>query len=133
MSKKLIATVLVIGYIAGKRVEFNPGVEVTGLSTHDVEQLKRLGSLRDLDAEQADTEADKEKRAAAAKLFEEARAKVTAAQDSIRPPDVKAEQPSAQSPATAPVDAGTADATVKPKKGKARQEPDADGGDTTTT
>lgn len=141
MSKKLIATILIVAHIEGKRTEIKPGEEVKGLSDHDVAQLKRLGSLRDMDEEQADAQADADKRAAADKLFDEARAKVAAAHASTLPAAVQAEKPEPDVPAadatTGPAAAANDAQAKPPKKGKPRQDQELDAaaatdGDATT-
>jgi hypothetical protein len=69
-----------------KRIEFQPGDEVKGLSDHDIAQLKRMGSLTDSDDETKAARADKKATAAANRDFEDAKKAVTAAKASTEVP-----------------------------------------------
>lgn len=59
---RLIALVTVVAFVDGERQTFPPGSELPELSNHDVAELKRMGSIEDLDetaaAEKADARAD---------------------------------------------------------------------------
>jgi len=83
---KLIAKVTVTAIVDGVRQDFQPGAELPDLPAHDVAELKRIGSIEDLDetaaAEKDQARVDKK---AAADFTREKKA-ITAAQESIAPP-----------------------------------------------
>lgn len=95
---KLIAVTLVIAHVQGQRIQFKPGEEVTGLSAHDAAALLRLGSVRDLQAEEVQADDEAQQRAAAQAEFEKTRAGLKAAQDSVKPPDPVADAPAGDVP-----------------------------------
>lgn len=81
----LIAKVQVTAWKDGQKVAFLPGEEVTGLSEHDIGQLKRMGAIED----EVEVAAVAKKKAAETKKagveFQVARAAVRAAADSVKP------------------------------------------------
>jgi hypothetical protein len=81
----LIAKVQVTAWKDGEKVFFQPGDEVTGLSEHDIGQLKRMDAIED----EAETAKAAKRAAAEAKKdgveFQVARAAVQAAADSVKP------------------------------------------------
>lgn len=84
MPTKLIAKVAVVAIVDGQRQEFQPGDELPegALSDHDIQELKRMGSVEDL-AETANAEkADARAEARANAEFQREREKVAAAQAS---------------------------------------------------
>ena len=82
---KLIALVAVAVMVEGVRQVIAPGEELPELSEHDIQELKKSGSIKDLaeeaDAERAATRAEK----AASADFEHEKKAITAAQASIAP------------------------------------------------
>lgn len=87
----IIAKVLVVTYVDGKRTEIPPGDEVPGLTAHDVEQLKTSGAVEDTDDTAADGRARREAEDDARRAFEAERAKVIAARESSAAPEAPAD------------------------------------------
>lgn len=83
---RLIAKVLVVALVGGVRQEFLPGSELPELAAHDVAELKRMGSIEDLDATAAADKAASRAESKAKLEFEQARKDVAAQLESIAPP-----------------------------------------------
>lgn len=92
----LIALVMVVTMVDGQRREFQPGEEVTGLHAHDVEQLKKMGSLQDTVEVAAAEKAAVAEQKKAGKAFDEVKKARAAAKESAADAESK--------PAPAPVD-----------------------------
>ncbi len=82
---KLIALVTVVAYVAGVRQEFAPGSELPELPEHDVKELKRMGSIEDLDETAALNKAQAKATVKASADFEAERKAIRAASESIEP------------------------------------------------
>lgn len=78
----LIAKIMVAAMVDGKRREFQPGEEVTGLHEHDVEQLTKMGAIEDTAAVAAAKKAAAAAQAKAAKEFATVKEAQNAAKDS---------------------------------------------------
>ena len=82
---KLIALVTVVAIVDGVRQEFLPGAELPELAEHDVQELKRMNAVEDLEetalVEKSASKAD----AKAAGNFQRERKAITAAQASTAP------------------------------------------------
>jgi len=85
---KLIALVTVVAMVDGKRQEFAPGSELPELPEHDVRELKRMGSIEDLDETAAQNKAQAKSSAQANADFEKERQAIRAISDSIAPAPV---------------------------------------------
>lgn len=83
---RLIAKVLVAALVGGIRLEFQPGSELPELSPHDIEDLKRMGSIEDLDETAAADKADSRATRKANLDFEQAKRDVAAQLESIAAP-----------------------------------------------
>lgn len=114
-SQQLVALVTLLCHVDGKRVSFAPGDEITvELPAHDLKQLIRQGSVRNVTAEAAAAERNKEQERAQSAAFLEARSSVMSEQAAVS----AAPAPAAPADA-APADAAPADAApADPKPGK---------------
>lgn len=81
----LIAKTRVVAGSGEGRKEFAVGAEVTGLSDHDITQLKRMGALADTADENRAAKAQARERDRAAREFAAAREDVLAAKASVQP------------------------------------------------
>lgn len=80
---KLIAVVAVAVLIAGERIKFEPGEEVTGLNAVDTAELKRIGSIQDEDEVAAANKTAAAAENKASREFAKARKEVQASQAAI--------------------------------------------------
>lgn len=85
----LIAKVLVVAWVDGKRTEFQPGEEIPDgvLSAHDLRELKAMGSIEDTADSQRAAKSAAAAEKAAGKEFEAARKRVKEAQASVQTPE----------------------------------------------
>ncbi|MGY8903722.1 MAG: hypothetical protein ACKVIH_04145 [Burkholderiales bacterium] len=79
---KLIALIAITALIDGTRITFAPGDEVTGLSSHDIAELKASGALECEEEKAAEQKKADRTEKAAAKEFADARKAVQAHQAS---------------------------------------------------
>lgn len=88
---RLIATALIIGFVAGQRTEFAPGDELDpkalGWSKRDIDELLETGALKDTDAEAAAAKKAAADQKAAQADFQAERAKQLADRAALAPPD----------------------------------------------
>lgn len=117
-AKNLVAARLVIAHVDGKRVQFVAGDPIPAglLSPHDEAQLKRMGAVRDITAEEAaEAEAEAATQAASA-MFQQARAAVISERESVNP---AAPEPADVATETAP-DAAAPEAAAPVSKPKTK-------------
>lgn len=86
---RLIALVTVAAIVDGVRQDFAPGSELPKLSAHDTAELKRMGSIEDLDETAAAEKAAGRANAKAAGDFADEKKAVIAAQASTAPAAAK--------------------------------------------
>lgn len=79
----LIALVTVVTMVSGARKEFKPGEELPELSDHDKKALLAAGSIEDTDATAKSRKAEVAAEKKALKDFNDSKAAVQAAQESI--------------------------------------------------
>jgi hypothetical protein len=92
MPRRLIALVTVIAIVDGLRTTFEPGSPLPeDLPAHDVAELKKMGSIEDLDETDAADKATRKGDKAASLEFEKARKDVAAQLASIAAPPKKGE------------------------------------------
>ncbi|MDP3652424.1 MAG: hypothetical protein Q8R67_12150 [Rhodoferax sp.] len=82
---KLIALVTVVAFVDGVRQEFLPGAELPELPEHDVQELKRMNAIEDLDETALAEKSASKAETKAAGDFRDAKKAITAAQASIAP------------------------------------------------
>ena len=83
---KIIALVTVAVFVAGARVEFKAGEEVTGLNPVDTAELKRIGAIEDQEEVEAGEKASKRADKAAGKEFADARKAILESQAALEAP-----------------------------------------------
>ena len=83
---KIIALVTVAVFVAGARVEFKAGEEVTGLNPVDTAELKRIGAIEDQEEVDAGEKASKRADKVAGKEFADARKAILDSQAALEAP-----------------------------------------------
>jgi hypothetical protein len=90
----LIAVVMVTTWVAGQRVDFQPGDELPEMNEHDTAQLKAMGAVRDPDDEAKEARADAKDQREADKAYQTERGNVLAAEESTKVPPLAVPVPS---------------------------------------